>query len=66
MDLFKKKCQYCRNKIDKGKEIKKDVKIPGLLGTHPKNFCSEKHYDNYEKEVEEHLKNSKTIGSCCG
>lgn len=67
MSLFKKKCEYCRNKIDKDKEIKKNVKIPDFVGTHPKNFCSEEHADNYEKELEEHLNNSKKCGgSCCG
>ncbi len=66
MNLFRKKCVYCRNKIDKDKEIKKNVKIPGFVGTHPKNFCSEEHSSNYEKECEEHLKNSKGRGGCCG
>ena len=65
MGLFKKKCAYCRNKIEKGNEIKKNVKVPGFVGTHPKPFCTENHANVYEQEVEEHLKKSKG-GGCCG
>lgn len=67
MGLFKKKCEYCKEKIDKGNEINKEVKIPGFIGTRKKPFCCSEHANNYEKEVEEHLKNSKENGgSCCG
>lgn len=67
MGLFAKKCEYCRTKIEKGKEIKKDVKIPGYVGTHVKNFCCEEHIGKYEKEVEEYLtKPRKSSRGCCG
>lgn len=65
MSLFKKKCTYCRKKIDKGSEVKRDVKLPEFHGTHSKNFCSKKHADLFEKEIEEKMK-CKTGGSCCG
>jgi len=65
MGLFKKKCEYCREKIDKDGEIRKDVKVPGFVGTRQKVFCSDGHANNYEKEVEEHCKKSKGA-SCCG
>lgn len=67
MNLFKKKCEYCRKKIEKQKEIMKDVKTPGFVGTKEKAFCCSGHANSYEKELEEHLKNSKKCGgSCCG
>ena len=66
MTLFKKKCHYCKEKIEKGKEIFRDVKTPGFIGTKEKAFCCKEHTESYEKEVEEHLKNSKSVGSCCG
>lgn len=63
--LFKKKCIYCRTKIEKGKEIKKNVKIPGYLGTHPKNFCSDKHAEEYVEEINKRPQ-QKSGGGCCG
>ncbi len=67
MGLFAKKCEYCRTKIEKGKEVKKDVKIPGYVGTHPKNFCCDEHASKYEQEIEEYLnKPRKSGGGCCG
>lgn len=65
MSLFKKKCEYCREKIEKDKEIKKDVKVPGFIGTKKKAFCCSDHADGYEGEVEEHLKKPKKGGCCC-
>jgi len=65
MDLFRKKCEYCKEKIDKGKEVFRDVKVPGFIGTRKKPFCSDKHANNYEKEIEEYLKKSKQGGNCC-
>ena len=65
MDLFRKKCEYCKEKIDKGKEIFKDVKVLGFIGTRKKAFCCEEHANSYEKEIEEYMKSSKK-GSCCG
>jgi hypothetical protein len=64
--MFKKKCVYCKTKIEKGKEIFQDVKVPGLIGTRKKEFCCKKHVNNYEKEVEEYLNKPQKGGSCCG
>lgn len=66
MNIFRKKCEYCKEKIEKGKEINKNVRVLGFIGLHQKYFCSNEHCNNYEKEVEEHLKKSKSGGSCCG
>lgn len=66
MSLLKKKCEYCRKKIKKGKEVLKDVKVPGFIGTREKAFCCSEHSSTYEREVEEHLKKPKQGGSCCG
>ena len=65
MSLFKKKCEYCRKKIEKGEEIFRDVKVPGFIGTRQKAFCCNEHANAYEREVEEHLKKLKSGGSCC-
>ena len=64
MALFRKKCEYCNNKIDRGKEVKRNVKIIGFVGTHPKYFCCEEHANRYEKEVSEHCKKGSS-GGCC-
>ena len=66
MSLFKKKCEYCKKKIEKEKEVFRDVKVPAFIGTRKKAFCCQKHADGYEKEVEEHLKKPQSGGSCCG
>ena len=64
MKLFAKKCEYCKIKITKGKEIKKEVKVPGYLGTYPKHFCCDEHVDKYEKVVKERIKNTKVCRTC--
>ncbi len=51
MNLFKKKCKYCGSKIDKGKEVWKEVKIPEFTGNRLMPFCSEEHAESYEKYV---------------
>mgnify|MGYP001612595993 CR=1 FL=1 len=66
MSLFRKKCQFCRKKIEKGYEIFRNVKVPGFIGTREKAFCCSEHADSYEKETEEYLKKSKCGKSCCG
>lgn len=65
MGLLKKKCEYCRKKIEKDSEIKKDVKILGFVGTRPKSFCCSEHAEGYEKDVEEHMKKNKNGGGGC-
>ena len=66
MGLFKKKCEYCREKIEKGKEVFRNVKVPGFVGVSKGAFCCSEHANAYEREVEEHLKKSKSGGRCCG
>lgn len=65
MSLFRKKCEYCKRKIDKGKEIFRDVKVPLFVGTREKAFCCLEHANNYEKEADS-KKKSKCGKSCCG
>ena len=65
MSLLKKKCEYCKKKIEKGKEVFKDVKVSGFIGTREKAFCCSEHGGNYERELEEHLKKPKSGGGCC-
>ncbi len=66
MWLFAKKCEYCRTKIEKGKEIRKDIKIPGYVGTSPKDFCCSEHANKYEQEMKNYAKKPKKSGGCCG
>lgn len=66
MGLFRKKCMSCGSKIDKGKEIEKDVKVIGLTGTHGKHFCCNGCLGSYEKGVEEKMNKSKSCCGCCG
>lgn len=65
MGLFKKKCVYCKKKIDRGKEVLRDVKDPVFVGTKPKSFCCEIHADSYEREITEYMKNKKSCRSGC-
>lgn len=63
MGLFKKRCKYCKEKIDKGKEIFRYVKDPVFTGRVKKVFCSDEHADLYEAES----KNAKKCTrGCCG
>ncbi len=66
MNLFRKKCTYCRKKIEKGKEVFRDVKDPTFIGTKKKAFCCSEHADNYKKDLEEYLEKPRSGGSCCG
>lgn len=66
MSLFKKKCEYCRKKIEKSEEIFRGVKVPGFIGTKEKAFCCSEHANAYEQELKEYLKKSKCGKSCCG
>lgn len=66
MSLFKKKCAYCEGKIDKDKEISKEVGTPGWVGIKKKAFCCKEHVERYEAEMEEYKNKSKTGGCCCG
>ncbi len=65
MSLFKKKCKYCGSKIEKGKEIWKEVKIPEFTGARLMPFCSEEHAELYGKYITgTHTRNS--CPSCMG
>jgi hypothetical protein len=71
MEMFglRKRCAYCGMRIDKGKEIVKEVKVPGGIGTRPRAFCSEEHAAAYEKEIQEEaqtVKHHRSGGGCCG
>ncbi len=67
MQLFRKKCQYCGKKIDRGKEIFRDVRDPVFVGTRKKAFCCIEHAELYEKEINEYIKNSRNCKTgCCG
>lgn len=61
MSLFRKKCVYCKKKIEKGQEVFRDVKDPVFVGTKEKSFCCKEHADSYEYEVG----NAKKCGSGC-
>ena len=63
MSLFKKKCEYCKRKIEKGRELLRNVKDPVFIGTREKAFCCPEHADKYEEEV---FNAEKGGGGCCG
>ena len=63
MGLFKKKCEYCKKKIEKEQEVFREVKAPVFVGTKQKVFCCPKHADSYEREVSNA---KKCRSSCCG
>jgi hypothetical protein len=47
MGLLKKKCAHCGKRIEKGKEVFSEVKIPEFKLPKIKTFCSEEHYGTY-------------------
>jgi len=51
MNLFKKKCQYCGIKIEKGKGIFIEVKVPEFKNKVIRAFCSQEHAEFYKKYV---------------
>ena len=61
MNFFRKKCGYCKEKIEKGQEVFRDVKDPVFVGLRKKPFCCQEHADSYVEEV----KNAKKCGSSC-
>ena len=63
MGLFKKKCEYCRQKIDNGEEHFEEVKVPGYTGVFKKPFCSKDHASDYIEEIN---KAPVKKGGCCG
>jgi len=65
MGLFKKKCEYCKKKIEKGEEVFRDIKDPAFVGTREKAFCSEEHADSYEAEAGD-SEGCGSGGGCCG
>jgi len=53
-----------QEKIDKGSEVFKDVKVPAFVGTREKAFCSDEHANNYVNELSKKPKSGG--GGCCG
>ncbi len=51
MILFKKKCAYCKEKINKGEEIWEKVKVPEFTGMRLRAFCSREHAEFYKKHI---------------
>lgn len=51
VQLFKKKCTYCGEKIEKGNEHWADVKVPEFAELKKKPFCKEEHADEYRAKV---------------
>jgi len=60
MSIFRKKCQYCGERIEKGKEITAEVKVPEFKYKVKRKFCSLEHLDLYKKYVK-----SIPIGNSC-
>ncbi|MBD3252204.1 hypothetical protein GF386_00545 [Candidatus Pacearchaeota archaeon] len=51
MALFKKRCAYCKEKIDKDDEVWEKVKVPEFKNRKNKVFCSKEHAELYKKNV---------------
>jgi len=51
MALFKKRCTYCEEKINKGEEIWEEVKVPEFTGMRLLPFCSKEHVEFYKKNI---------------
>ena len=51
MKLFKKKCEFCGKKIEKGKELFGKVKVPEFADPIKKPFCNESHIEKYTENI---------------
>ncbi len=58
LNIFSKKCQFCRKKIE-GKPFVAEVKVHGYYGLNKRYFCSEEHYQKYEKYMKSYEKKRK-------
>jgi len=54
--LFGNKCDFCRKKIGKGRELKAKVEVFGRVGKWKKNFCSGECLEGYECRTEDLMK----------
>ncbi|MCK5017313.1 MAG: hypothetical protein KAS32_09585 [Candidatus Peribacteraceae bacterium] len=53
--FFSKKCETCKQKIQKGR-IEKKVEVYGRVGTWNRSFCSEECLEKYENRTEQLMK----------
>jgi hypothetical protein len=51
MALLKKRCTYCKEKINKGEEVWEKVKVPEFTGIRPQPFCNKEHAELYKAEI---------------
>jgi len=51
VQLFKKKCAYCGEKIKKGKEVWEFVKVPEFSEPKKKYFCKKEHASKFKESV---------------
>jgi len=51
MVLLKKRCTYCKERINKGDEVWEEVKVPEFKNKIIKSFCSKEHAELYKKNV---------------
>jgi len=51
MNLLKKRCAYCKEKINKGEEIWEKVKVPEFRELCLLPFCTEEHAEFYKKNI---------------
>lgn len=54
--FFRKKCEFCKKDIEKGREIKEKVEVYGRIGKWEKNFCSEECLEKYIQATSELMK----------
>ena len=51
MALLKKRCIYCKEKIEKGEEVWEKVKVPEFKDLKLKAFCTKEHAELYKKNI---------------
>jgi ribosomal protein L24E len=58
MSVFglKKRCEYCREEIEKGKGISEHVEVYGRTDKPEKHFCCEEHLQLYKQRTRELMK----------
>ncbi|NIO19903.1 MAG: hypothetical protein GTN76_03975 [Candidatus Aenigmarchaeota archaeon] len=54
--LFRKKCEFCKQRVEKGKGVNERVEVYGRVGTWKKDFCSEDCLERYKQVTGELMK----------
>ena len=62
--LFRKKCEFCKKTLERKEVVKKRVFVPEFTTKHFRDFCSEKHAEEFEDYVRNIPQRPSLCSSC--